>query len=217
MAGTPRYLLRLRQWPWRSCGPMWVCSSEPGSSLLGPACPSFLERVAGDMRRHVEEVERIRRAVFLARPAVCWEPASRVELGQSGPAPAGEAKEEPGSHGRREEAFQLSVDVAGFSPEELRVHVEGRQLTVTGKRERRHAWDGGGHGQEYRELCAEAVLPEDVDRQAVTCSLSREGELCIQAPRLAQPAGQGRAIPISIKPEEHGKGPAGESEGPRGS
>uniref|UniRef100_A0A8C8RD53 SHSP domain-containing protein n=1 Tax=Pelusios castaneus TaxID=367368 RepID=A0A8C8RD53_9SAUR len=121
---------------------------------------------------------------------------------------------------------QLSMDVAGFSPEELTVRMEGRRVTVTGKHEKESVWEEGGRSREYRELRREAVLPEDVDLQAVTCSLSQDGQLCIEALRLAQPAMEGRAIPISIQQEEAGAGkepqssepgtePAGESEGRR--
>ncbi|XP_075767494.1 heat shock protein Hsp-16.1/Hsp-16.11-like [Pelodiscus sinensis] len=228
MTSCSRYLVRLlplRQWPSRSFGPMWVCSSEPGSSLLGPAPQSLFAQVLGDARRHLEEMDRMSRAVLQAQPALCWEPAGRRELGKSD-----QAEEEPGSRGQQEEKFQLAVDVAGFSPEELRVRVAGRRLTVTGQREKQRAWEEGGGSREYRELRTEALLPEDVDLQAVTCSLSRDGQLCIQAPRRAPPALRGRDVPISIQQgedggagpeppssEEQGKAPAGESEGPRGS
>uniref|UniRef100_A0A8C0HAB1 SHSP domain-containing protein n=1 Tax=Chelonoidis abingdonii TaxID=106734 RepID=A0A8C0HAB1_CHEAB len=96
------------------------------------------------------------------------------------------------------EKFQLSVDVAGFSPEELTVRMEGRSVTVTGKHANQSMWEEGGCRQEYRELRTQAVQPEDVDLQAVTCCLSRDGQLCIQAPRLAPPPVEERALPISI-------------------
>ncbi|XP_065278884.1 heat shock protein 30C-like [Emys orbicularis] len=181
-------LLPLRRWPSRGFGPTWVCSSEPGSPLLGPAPQSCFVQVAGDVRRHLEEMARIRRAVCQAQPPLRWEPAGQRQLGE-----AGDAKAELGSPGPREEKFQLSVDVAGFSPEELTVRLEGRSMTVTGKREKQSTWEEGGRSREYRELRTQAVLPEDVDLQAVTCSLSRDGQLCIQAPRLAPAPVEGRA------------------------
>uniref|UniRef100_A0A8C3FT89 SHSP domain-containing protein n=1 Tax=Chrysemys picta bellii TaxID=8478 RepID=A0A8C3FT89_CHRPI len=191
MPSCSRYLVRLlplRRWPSRGFGPTWVCSSEPGSPLLGPAPKSCFEQVAGDVRRHLEEMARIRRAVCQAQPPLRWEPAGQRQLGE-----AGDAKAELGSPGPREEKFQLSVDVAGFSLEELTVRLEGRSVMEAGKREKQST-----------ELHTQAVLPEDVDLQAVTCSLSRDGQLCIQAPRLA-PAQAGRVPGGNPLPQ---KGPA---------
>uniref|UniRef100_A0A8C4W4V9 SHSP domain-containing protein n=1 Tax=Gopherus evgoodei TaxID=1825980 RepID=A0A8C4W4V9_9SAUR len=112
---------------------------------------------------------------------------------------------------------QLSVDVSGFSPEGLTVRMEGRSVTVTGK-------------HEYRELRTQAELPEDMDLQAVTCCLSRDGQLCIQAPHPAPPPVEGRTLPISIQQAQEagtgkeprsskglGREPAGGSEGTRAS
>ncbi|KAM9112867.1 heat shock protein Hsp-16.1/Hsp-16.11-like [Pangshura tecta] len=211
MTSCSRYLVRLlplRRWPWRGFGPTWVCSSQPGSALLGPVPQSFFEQVVGDMRRHMEEMARISRAVGQAQPSLCWQPADQRQ-----PGAAGDAEVEPGSRGPREEKFQLSVDVAGFSPEELTVRMEGRSVTVTGKREKRSTWEEGGCRRECRELHTQAVLPEDVDLQAVTCSLSRDGQLCIQAPRLPPRPVEGRALPISIQQAQE----AGAEKEPRSS
>uniref|UniRef100_A0A452J6Q1 SHSP domain-containing protein n=1 Tax=Gopherus agassizii TaxID=38772 RepID=A0A452J6Q1_9SAUR len=141
-------------------------------------------------------------------------------LGACGPGAAGvagDAEAEPGSWGPREEKSQLSVDVSGFSPEGLMVRMEGRSVTVTGK-------------HEYRELRTQAELPEDMDLQAVTCCLSRDRQLCIQAPHPAPPPVKGRTLPISIQQAQEagtgkeprsskglGREPAGGSEGTRAS
>uniref|UniRef100_A0A452H2R9 SHSP domain-containing protein n=1 Tax=Gopherus agassizii TaxID=38772 RepID=A0A452H2R9_9SAUR len=94
---------------------------------------------------------------------------------------------------------RLSMDVSGFSPAELMVRVDGRKLTVTGKHEKKTESEAGVRSQEYREIRRETLLPEDVNVQAVLCSLSQDGQLCIEAPRLALPAAQGRDIPITAK------------------
>uniref|UniRef100_A0A8C5F1I6 SHSP domain-containing protein n=1 Tax=Gopherus evgoodei TaxID=1825980 RepID=A0A8C5F1I6_9SAUR len=91
----------------------------------------------------------------------------------------------------------LSMDVSGFSPAELMVRVDGRKLTVTGKHEKKTESEAGVRSQEYREIRRETLLPEDVNVQAVLCSLSQDGQLCIEAPRLALPPAQGRDIPIT--------------------
>uniref|UniRef100_A0A8C4YKD9 SHSP domain-containing protein n=1 Tax=Gopherus evgoodei TaxID=1825980 RepID=A0A8C4YKD9_9SAUR len=108
------------------------------------------------------------------------------------------AGKEPGSQAQGKERYQLSMDVSGFSPAELMVRVDGRKLTVTGKREKKTESEAGVRSQEYREIRRETLLPEDVNVQAVLCSLSQDGQLCIEAPRLALPAAQGRDIPISV-------------------
>uniref|UniRef100_H3ARJ3 SHSP domain-containing protein n=1 Tax=Latimeria chalumnae TaxID=7897 RepID=H3ARJ3_LATCH len=78
----------------------------------------------------------------------------------------------------------LLVDVRHFSPEELSVKVAGRKLQVVGKRERR-VEDGRRafyHSEEFRK---EYELPADVSPDLLTCSLSKEGRLCIKVPQRA--------------------------------
>ncbi|XP_050791332.1 heat shock protein 30C-like [Gopherus flavomarginatus] len=137
----------------------------------------------------------------------------------------------PGAAGRSPRLWErVSVDVAGFSPEGLTVRMEGRSVTVTGKHAKQSTWEEGGRRQEYRELRTQAELPEDMDLQAVTCCLSRDGQLCIQALRPAPPPVEGRTLPISIQQAQEagtgkvpqsskglGRGPAGGSEVTRAS
>ncbi|XP_030041782.1 heat shock protein 30C-like [Microcaecilia unicolor] len=106
------------------------------------------------------------------------------------------------------EKFQLSLDVSQFSPEELMVKTEGRKLIVMAKHEKKRQAEDGSCLHEYRELKREAELPEDVNPEAVLCFLSREGQLHIEAPRLALPAAKEKAIPIHIShsPEEGPRG-----------
>ncbi|XP_030041794.1 heat shock protein 30C-like [Microcaecilia unicolor] len=106
------------------------------------------------------------------------------------------------------EKFQLSLDVSQFSPEELMVKTEGRKVIVMAKHEKKRQTEDGSCLHEYRELKREAELPEDVNPEAVLCVLSREGQLHIEAPRLALPAAKEKGIPIHISrsPEE---GPGG--------
>uniref|UniRef100_A0A670K553 SHSP domain-containing protein n=1 Tax=Podarcis muralis TaxID=64176 RepID=A0A670K553_PODMU len=91
--------------------------------------------------------------------------------------------------------FRLSVDVAGFAPEDVAVQLDGRKLTVTAKRLREKTSEEGGCVREHHEVHRETLLPADVDLQAVTCSLASDGQLCIEAPRLAA----AKAIPIDVK------------------
>uniref|UniRef100_A0A8C3SI46 SHSP domain-containing protein n=1 Tax=Chelydra serpentina TaxID=8475 RepID=A0A8C3SI46_CHESE len=126
----------------------------------------------------------------------------------AGPAPqASRARPRPlpsrarqSSQSLAEGKYQLSMDVSGFSPAELLVRLDGRKLTVTGKHEKKTESEAGVCSREYREICRETLLPEDVNVQDVLCSLSQDGQLCIEAPHLALPAAEGRAVPISICP-----------------
>ncbi|XP_071969395.1 heat shock protein 30C-like [Engystomops pustulosus] len=94
--------------------------------------------------------------------------------------------------------YELTLDVSGFSPEELTVKTEGRRLIVSGKHDKKKMDECGGHFHEYREWRREAELPDDVNPEDVLCSLSTDGRLHFQAPRRALPPAQERPIPITV-------------------
>ncbi|XP_025051674.1 heat shock protein 30D-like, partial [Alligator sinensis] len=121
---------------------------------------------------------------------------------QDGAAQAGATEQEPESGGRQDKKFELHMDMAGFSPEELTVRQEGRKVTVTGRREKQSTGEDGDSFQEYQELRREMLLPAGLDLEAVTCSLCSDGQLRIEAPRLALQPTEGKAIPISIQAGE---------------
>ncbi|XP_065442423.1 heat shock protein 30C-like [Chrysemys picta bellii] len=172
---------------------VWLGSSAPVPRLLGPH--SLLAQLVGDVQTHLEEMERLRHSLLLASPLLCGEGEGRRPSSRSLAEGAGK---EPGSQAQGKDKFQLSMDVSGFSPAELRVRVDGRKLTVTGKQEKKTASEAGVCSHEYREIRRETLLPEDVNGEAVLCSLSQDGQLCIEAPHLALPAAEGRAVPISV-------------------
>ncbi|XP_019361660.1 PREDICTED: heat shock protein 30D-like [Gavialis gangeticus] len=205
MARYSRGLVRLlpvRQWPSRDWWPTCVCSHESMSSLLQPWPASIFEQMASDLLRQVEAMDRLSRTVLQAQPLLWLEPAGQGEPRQDGAAQAGATEQEPESGGQQHKKFELRVDVAGFAPDELTVRQEGRTLTVTGRREKQSAGEGGGSLQEYRELRREMLLPLGLDLEAVTCSLCSDGQLCIQAPRLALQPAEGKAIPFSVQAGE---------------
>lgn len=94
--------------------------------------------------------------------------------------------------------FALSLDTQVFSPQELSVKQVGRKLRVSGRTEKKKDDDHGSFSYSCQEFRQEFSLPEDVDPEAVTCSLVG-GRLQIQAPR-ERPAqdGRERVIPISL-------------------
>ncbi|XP_065442418.1 heat shock protein 30C-like [Chrysemys picta bellii] len=176
---------------------VWLGSSAPVPRLLGPGPHSLLAQLVGDMQTHLEEMERLRHSLLLASPLLCGEGEGRRQRPSSRSLAEGAGKE-PGSQGQGKDKFQLSMDVSGFSPAELMVRVDGRKLTVTGKQEKKTASEAGVCSHEYREIRRETLLPEDVNVEAVLCSLSQDGQLCIEVPHLALPAAEGRAVPITI-------------------
>ncbi|KYO46671.1 putative ATP-dependent RNA helicase DHX58 isoform B [Alligator mississippiensis] len=181
---------------------MCVCSSKGMSSLLQPSPASIFEQMASDLQQQVEAKDRLSRAVFQAQPLLWLEPAGQGELRQDGGAQAGATEQEPESGGRQDKKFELHMDVAGFSPEELTVRQEGRRVTVTGRREKQSAGEDGGSFQEYLELRREMLLSTGLDVEAVTCSLCSDGQLRIEAPCLALQPAEGKATPISIQAGE---------------
>ncbi|XP_041029572.1 heat shock protein beta-11-like [Carcharodon carcharias] len=96
------------------------------------------------------------------------------------------------------DGFSLSLDVQRFSPEELNVKVLGRKVLVTGKYEKKSDDGSGSYSYKYEEFRREFQLPEDVDAEALNCSLSQDGRLNVQGPRLALPAVNERIVPINI-------------------
>uniref|UniRef100_A0A8C3S319 SHSP domain-containing protein n=1 Tax=Chelydra serpentina TaxID=8475 RepID=A0A8C3S319_CHESE len=153
----------------------------PSRAEPGPA-PSRSGKVPEGPR----EMEQMRHSLLQAHPLLCGE---------------GEGRRPRQSHQSLAEGkYQLSMDVSGFSPAELLVRLDGRKLTVTGKHEKKTESEAGVCSREYREIRRETLLPEDVNVQDVLCSLSQDGQLCIEAPHLALPAAEGRAVPISICP-----------------
>ncbi|XP_065256271.1 heat shock protein 30C-like, partial [Emys orbicularis] len=134
----------------------------------------------------------------LAYPLLCGEGEGSRTARPSSQSLAEGAGKEPGSQAQGKEKYQVSMDVSGFSPAELMVRVDGRKLTVTGKHEKKTASEAGVSSHEYREIRRETLLPEDVNVEAVLCSLSQDGQLCIEVPHLALPAAEGRVVPITV-------------------
>ncbi|KAK5986191.1 SHSP domain-containing protein [Trichostrongylus colubriformis] len=91
--------------------------------------------------------------------------------------------------------FAVSLDVSQFRPEELNVHVEGRELTIEGKQEQKNH-----HGSIHRSFTRKWLLPENVDLQAVRTQLDEKGHLSVEAPKNTEGLPQKRTIPIMGAP-----------------
>ncbi|MBN3286173.1 HSPBB protein, partial [Polyodon spathula] len=95
--------------------------------------------------------------------------------------------------------FALTLDTKDFSPKELTVKQVGRKLRVTGKHEKKEEDGKGGYTFKHQEFRQELELPQDVNPDEVTCSLSN-GQLQIEAPCLALPAVTERTVSINSSP-----------------
>nr|CAR63573.1 putative Heat Shock Protein [Angiostrongylus cantonensis] len=91
-----------------------------------------------------------------------------------------------------ESKFAVSIDVSKFKPEHLKVNIDGRCLTIEGKEELEEE-----NGYSMRAFTRQFVLPEDVNLEAIRSSLTDDGKLSVEAPKLTEPLGSaGRSIPI---------------------
>ncbi|EYC30384.1 hypothetical protein Y032_0005g2621 [Ancylostoma ceylanicum] len=87
--------------------------------------------------------------------------------------------------------FAVSLDVSQFRPEELNVHLEGRELTIEGKQEHKN-----DNSFMQRSFVRKWTLPESVNLEALHTQLSDKGHLCVEAPKTTEQAQQRRNIPI---------------------
>ncbi|VDO19684.1 unnamed protein product [Heligmosomoides polygyrus] len=98
--------------------------------------------------------------------------------------------------------FAVSLDVSQFRPEELNVHVEGRELTIEGKQEHKTE-DSSIHS--FRSFVRKWILPENVDLEAVHTALNDKGQLCVEAPKHTGEKSKKRNIPIMAAPSKPSK------------
>ncbi|UMM36423.1 hypothetical protein L5515_008594 [Caenorhabditis briggsae] len=88
-----------------------------------------------------------------------------------------------------DEKFAISLNVSQFKPENLKINLEGRTLTIQGDEDVKTE-----HGYSKKSFSRVVLLPEDVDFSAVASNLSEDGKLSIEAPK--KETIQGRSIPI---------------------
>ncbi|CAG2059113.1 unnamed protein product, partial [Timema podura] len=91
------------------------------------------------------------------------------------------------------DCFKVNLDVQQFKPEEIKVKTVDNYIVVEGKHEERK----DEHGFISREFQRRYLLPEGVDPQAVTSTLSSDGILSIAAPKVVPAVGNERAVPIT--------------------
>ncbi|XP_051790486.1 heat shock protein beta-11-like isoform X4 [Erpetoichthys calabaricus] len=91
--------------------------------------------------------------------------------------------------------FSATLEVEDFNPEELTVKQVGRKVVLSGKKEKKEESEGGSYSYRYQEFRRELELPEDVNPEELSCSVNN-GQLRIEAPRMALPSVPERVVPI---------------------
>ncbi|XP_012289100.1 protein lethal(2)essential for life [Orussus abietinus] len=108
------------------------------------------------------------------------------------------------------EGFKVFLDVQQFKPEELQVRVMDNTLLIEAKHEEKR----DQHGLISRQFVRKYILPEGVDPEKISSSISTDGVLTISAPLRDQPQEKpGRIIEI----ERTGKPALRQEETPRSS
>ncbi|NXN17516.1 HSPBB protein, partial [Indicator maculatus] len=148
-----------------------------------------------------QEMERARQFMSSFEQLLSSQVATAMER-----APSANAAPTQGSG----EGFSICQDVKNFVPEQLSVKVVGRKVVLVGQKETQSTDEKGSFSYKYEVLKREWDVPEEVDAEALTCSLSKEGQLRIEAPRLALPAAPERSVPIQVTPAAPHPGAASE-------
>ncbi|NXE17002.1 HSPBB protein, partial [Lophotis ruficrista] len=71
------------------------------------------------------------------------------------------------------DGFSVCQDVKDFAPEQLSVKVVGRKVVLVGQKETQSTDEKGSFSYKYEVLKREWDVPEEVDAEALTCSLSK--------------------------------------------
>nr|XP_060640008.1 heat shock protein 30C-like [Anolis sagrei ordinatus] len=87
--------------------------------------------------------------------------------------------------------FAVTQDMTGFDPQELVVKLCGEKVVLTGKK----ATQTPEGPFRYEIFRREWNVPESVDRERLSCSISSEGKLRIEAPS-TEP--EPRTVPIEV-------------------
>lgn len=85
------------------------------------------------------------------------------------------------------EGFSVRAEVPGFTPKDLEINIEGRHLTISGKREKHE--ERKEKKMVYSETCSDQLLrvldlPADINAEATKATL-KDGILEIEIPKAA--------------------------------
>jgi len=95
--------------------------------------------------------------------------------------------------------FQVMLNVNHFKPEEVEVKVVDDYVVIHGKHEEK----SDEHGFIQREFTRRYMLPDGVEPEKIKSSLSANGVLTIDAPKMAieAPPSNERVVPITMSTE----------------
>ncbi|KAK6040697.1 Hsp20/alpha crystallin family protein [Cooperia oncophora] len=99
------------------------------------------------------------------------------------------SKGEEGKESRYGSNGHSRLNVSKFGPDELKVNIDGRTLTVEGKQEVKE------DSHYTKSFLRQWTLPEGVDVEQIRSSLTDEGQLAIELPK-PKPAINSRSIPM---------------------
>merc|ERR1712062_695643 len=92
--------------------------------------------------------------------------------------------------------LELSLDTAGYKPDELKVTAGRGVVCVEGKHEEKSQ---SGEVMVSRQMSRQYQLPSTADPAQVTSNLSRDGVLLVTVPKILQINNQDRNVPITMK------------------
>merc|ERR1711974_428406 len=90
---------------------------------------------------------------------------------------------------------ELSLDTAGYKPDELKVTAGRGMVCVEGKHEEKSQ---SGEVMVSRQMSRQYDLPSSADPAQVTSNLSRDGVLLITIPKIQQQINHDRNVPITM-------------------
>ena len=93
--------------------------------------------------------------------------------------------------------YTLSVELPGVAPEEVKIEVTGRELTISGEKKEEVMDEAKTHVQErrYGSFARSMTLPEDADADSIR-AVARNGVLTLEIARKATGADKARSIEV---------------------
>ena len=93
--------------------------------------------------------------------------------------------------------YTLSVELPGVAPEEVKIEVTGRELTISGEKKEEVMDEAKTHVQErrYGSFSRSMTLPEDADADSIR-AVARNGVLTLEIARKATGADKARSIEV---------------------
>ncbi|KAM5135972.1 heat shock protein beta-9 [Mantella aurantiaca] len=163
---------------------------KPFLHPLWPLSVDVFSRMEEDMIRTVEEIKaNIRRAEQFHQQLM-----QEMNMEENTFRPMITSSEVKSTEG----GFVLSLGVQDFCPQELTVKVLGRKLLVTGAKETKNQDGTGSYSYKCQIFRKETDLPQEVKAEDISCTLTTEGQLRIEAPWRIIPAVEERTVPIQL-------------------